>query len=103
MSFDLVTGDTGSKLVVPITDSDTKQVINLTGCSVIFRWEGSDGLMVERFASVPTPANGIAEYLFLAGEIIAPKMKIEVEVTDGTGAIVTGTDLITLTVREELG
>lgn len=103
MSYDLVTGDTGSKLVVPITDRESGAVVNLTGCTVKFRWEGSNGSMVNKTASVPTPANGIAEYKFLAGEIIAPEMKIEVEVTDGTGDIVTGTELITLSVREELG
>jgi hypothetical protein len=103
MSYDLVTNDTGSKLVVTITDNDTGAVVDLTACTVKFRWEGSTGAMVTKNASIPTPANGKAEYQFAAGEIVAPKMKIEVEVTDGTGYIVTGTELIELLVREELG
>ena len=103
MSYDLVTGDTGSKLIVTITDSDTGAVVDLTSCTVRFRWEDATGAIATRTAAIPTPANGKAEYQFAAGEIIAPEMRIEVEVTDGTGAVVTGTELIKLSVREELG
>jgi len=103
MSYDLVTGDTGSKLIVTIMDSDSGTVVDLTSCTVRFRWENETGEIVNRTATIPTPANGKAEYLFSAGEIIAPRMKIEVEVTDGTSLVVTGTNLIELSVREELG
>jgi hypothetical protein len=103
MSYDLVTGDTGSKLVVTITDSDTGAAVDLTSCTVRFRWADAAGAIVNRTATILNPANGKAEYQFAAGEIIAPEMQIEVEVTDGTGAVVTGTELIKLTVREELG
>lgn len=102
MSYDLVTGDTGSKLVVTVADNDTGAAVDLAGSTVRFRWEGNAS-MVTRTATVTNSAGGVAEYQFAAGEIIAPKMKIEVEVTDGIGQVVTSTDLIELTVREELG
>ncbi len=102
MSYDLVTGDTGSKLVVTIKDSATLGPADLTGCTVRFRWEGSAG-MVTKIATVTAPLTGVASYQFGAGDIVAPKMKIEVEVTDAATNVVTGTDLIELAVREQLG
>jgi len=47
--------------------------------------------------------NGVAEYQFLAGEIIVPKMKFEVEITDSSGFVVTNLTLIEVGVREQLG
>lgn len=102
MSYDLVTGDTGSILSVSVKDSETALAKDLTACSVIFRWEGVSGI-VSRAATITDAVNGVAQYQFAAGEIIAPRMKIEVEITDSAGKIVTGTELISLTVREELG
>lgn len=98
---DLVTGDTGSTISVTCK-SAAGVAINLTGATVLFRWEGAAGL-VEKAATITDAPNGVCEYQFAAGEIIAPKMKIEVEITDSGGKVVTGTDLIELTVREELG
>lgn len=102
MSYDLVTGDTGSKLVVTITDNETSLPVDLTGSTVVFRWEGDSGL-VSKNATITNAAAGIVEYQFDVGDIIYPRMRIEVEITDGIGKIVTGTDLIELTVREQLG
>lgn len=103
MSYDLVTGDTGSVLSITVLDSDTGLAKDLTACSVIFRWEGETGTVVNKTATISDAANGVVQYQFSAGEIFAPKMRVEVEVTDGAGFIVTGTDLITLQVREQLG
>lgn len=100
MAYDLVTGDTGSTLQVTIKDK-TGSAVDLTGGSVKFRWEGNAGL-VEVSAVLTDAVNGVASHKFAAGEIIAPKMRIEVEATVG-GDVITGTDLIELSVREELG
>lgn len=102
MSYDLVTGDTGSSLVVNIKDT-ASAVVNLTGATIKFRWEGEDGVLVERTATISDAVNGVAEYQFATNEIFATKMRVEVEVTDSAGKIITGTDLITLQVREQLG
>ncbi len=101
---DLVTGDTASKLVVTVKDNATSLPVNLTGVlSVKFRWRDNDGAVAVKTATVTDAANGVVEYLFGAGEIIAPSMKIEVEVTDSGGKIMTGLELIELAVREQLG
>jgi len=99
---DMVTGDTGSKLVVTCNDNDTSSVIDLTGASVVLRWEG-DTQVESRAMTITDAANGVAEYKFAAGEIIAPKMRFEVEITAGNGDIITNTALIELVVREQLG
>ena len=102
MSYDLVTGDTGSILSVTILDKVTGLPKDLTDCSVLIRWEG-DAAVVSYAMTITNALNGVVEYQFLANDIIAPKMRIEIEVTDGAGFMVTGTELIELIVREELG
>jgi len=100
---DLVTGDTGSRLILTVKDRSTETARNLTGATVKVRWRDNDRQLVERDASVTDATGGICQYVFAAGEIIAPSMRIEIEVTDSTGKIITGVDPIDLTVREEIG
>lgn len=102
MAYDLVSGDTGSVLVITIKDS-AGVVFDLTGASVVFRWDGETGALVERTATISDAANGKAEYQFAAGELFAPKMNIEVEITTVGGKKITATDLLKLSIREELG
>mgnify|MGYP001549789444 CR=1 FL=1 len=99
---DLVSGDTGSKLSVTVKDN-AGAIVDLTGATVKFRWLGNDNLIKEVDAGVTDAPNGVVQYAFLAGDIIAPEMKIEVEVTDSGGLINTSVALIDLTVREQLG
>jgi hypothetical protein len=102
MSVELVTGDTGSVLQVTCTDNDTAAAIDLTGATVTLRWEG-DTAIVEKTMTIDDAAGGVVSYQFLAGEIISPKMKFEVEITDSGGYITTNLELIEVVVREELG
>lgn len=102
MSVELVTGDTGSVLTVTCTDNDSAAAINLTGATVLLRWEG-DTALVERTMTIADAPAGIVTYRFLAGEIIFPRMKFEVEITDSGGLITTNLELIEIEVREELG
>lgn len=99
---DLVTGDTGSKLIVTCRDNETNEVIDLTGATVKLRWEGDAGV-IEKTMTVTNAAAGIAQYQFLAGEIIVPAMRFEVEITDSGGAIISSLGLIELVVREQIG
>ena len=100
---DLVTNDTGSKLQVTCSDNDTGAVLDLTGATVRARWEDVSGIMQTYVMNITEPANGVAEYQFLVGEIVYPKMKIEIEVTDAGGFITSNLTPIELTVREEFG
>jgi|WetSurMetagenome_2_1015567.scaffolds.fasta_scaffold1261689_2 hypothetical protein len=99
---DLVTGDTGSTLTATCTDSDGV-VIDLTGATVELHWEGDDGVVVSEVMTIDDAAGGIASYTFGAGEIFAPKMVFEVEITDSGGKIITCVDKIELIVREQIG
>jgi len=98
MAYDLVSGDTLPTLRVSVKD-EAGIAFDMTGMTAKFRWEGSTGI-VEKIAIVATD---IASYQFIANDIIAPKMKIELEITTSGGKIVTATDLIILNVREQLG
>lgn len=99
---DLVTGDTGSKLKVTCLDSGTNLPVNLSGSTVRLRWEGEAGV-VTKVMSITDATNGKVEYQFLANDIIAPKMRFEVEITDAGGFVVSNLELIELEVREQLG
>lgn len=100
---DLVTGDTGSILTVTCNDSAAGTAINLTGATVKVRWEDATGVLVLKTMTIENASGGIASYQFASGEIFAPKMKFEIEITDAGGKIVTNLALIELTVREQLG
>lgn len=99
---DLVTGDTGSKLKVTCNDSEGA-VINLTGATVELHWEDANGALASRNMTIENHAAGIASYTFAVGEIFSPKMVFEVEITDTGGKIITCTEKIELTVREQIG
>ena len=101
MSYDLVTGDTGSTLAVTITNSSTLAPVNLTGSTVRFRWMDGTGL-VEVIATVSDPVNGVAEWTFTTGQITGPVMRIEIEVTDATGKITSGLQPVVLKVRPQI-
>jgi hypothetical protein len=100
---DLVTGDTGSRLKWTLKDRATGNPIDLTGATVRIRWRGNDGVVVTKTATLFDAENGVISYQFQTGDIIAPKMAIEVEITDAAGKVNTSLDLTELTVREELG
>lgn len=99
MAYDLVTGDTLPVLKVAVKDHAGAD-FNLTGMTAKFRWEGEDGALVQKTASI---AGNVASYQFAAGEIFAPSMKIELEITNADGKIITVTDIISLSVREQIG
>lgn len=103
MAYTLVTGDTGSILRVTCKDAATSEVINLTGATVRAMWRSSAGILVTKSMTVTGALTGIAEYKFLAGEIAAPAMMIEIEVTDSGGNITTSLDSLDLRVRAQIG
>ena len=100
---DLVTGDTGSILRATCKDNEAGTVIDLNGATVKLRWESAIGTIILKTMTIESAANGIVTYQFLTGEIFAPKMKFEIEITDASTKIITSLSLIELTVREQLG
>jgi hypothetical protein len=98
---DFVSGDTGSSLSVPCVDSEGS-AINLTGCTVNLRWKDASGALVSKEMTIDDEANGIVSYKFGEGELYAPSMDFEVQITDVDGFILTILDLIAVTVRKAL-
>lgn len=99
----LVTGDTGSILEVTVKDKTTGAVVNLTGASVRFFWRDNEGTLQNVVATVTNAAGGVVSHQFTAGQIIAPEMRVEVQVTDSLGNTTTGVDPVELVVREQIG
>ena len=100
MSF--VSGDTGSKLEVTCKRDDTGVVIDLTGSTVKLKWDDAVGALQTKTMIITDAVNGIADYQFLAAELIAPQMKFEIEITDSGGKILHNIELIRENVREVL-
>lgn len=69
--FDLVAGDTGSKEHVTITDSLTKELVDLTGKTVVLRFSLNGGPTVERTMTVlnQTTHKGQVEYQYTAFDL----------------------------------
>ncbi len=100
-AFSFVEDDTASKLRVTCKNKATGIAIDLTGSTVQLQWTTRKGEFVEKTMSLVVPANGTAEYQFLDGELEAPNMKFEVEITDGSGNILRSLDVLYELVRKK--
>jgi len=100
MSF--VSGDTGSVLEVTCKDDDAGTVIDLTGATVELQWDDAAGALQSKTMTVTDAVNGVAEYQFLADELIATQMKFEVKITDSGGNVLRNIELLRENVREAL-
>lgn len=98
---DFVSSDTGSTLLVTCTD-DAGGVINLTGSTIKLRWQEAAGTVADKTMAIVSAAAGTCSYKFLAGELFAPGMAFELEITDPGGFKLSNVDLITANVRAQL-
>lgn len=99
-SVEWVAGDTGSKLVATCKDNETQALIDLTGATVRAKYRIDGGALQTKVMTVLSPAtNGKAEYLFLAGELTAGVMRVEIEITDGSGKVITSIEAFLLKIR----
>ena len=103
MSAELVTNDTGSTLRLTCKDNELDTAIDLTGSTVRLRWEDDSAAVQTRTMTIVDAANGIVTYKFLTGEIVFPKMRFEVEITDSGGYIISNLSLLEIETREEMG
>jgi hypothetical protein len=53
--------------------------------------------------TIVNPTGGIVTYKFVATELFAPKMDLEVEITDVASQILTVLDIIRVKVRSQIG
>lgn len=103
MAYEFVTGDTGSKIVITCTDSVLGTAINLAGATVKLHWITNAGVLANKTMTVTSAATGVCEYQFLTGEIEAPTMTFEVEITDSASKVITSLDPVVVSVRNQLG
>lgn len=98
---DFVSGDTASSLLVTCTD-DMGAVINLNGCSVNLHWQQATGTIADKTMTIISAVDGVCSYKFLTGELFAPGMAFEIEITDASGFKLSNINLITANVRAHL-
>ena len=103
MSAELVTNDTGSVLRLTCKDNELGTAIDLTASTVRLRWEDDTATVQTRTMTIEDTAGGIVTYQFLSGEIVYPKMRFEVEITDSGGYIISNLSLLEIETREEMG
>lgn len=99
---DFVAGDTASSLAVTCVDN-SGAAVDLTGCTVTIRWKDEIGETQTKTMTVSDATAGICTYQFGEDELFSPGMSFEVEITDIGGKKLSNVDLISVTVREQLG
>lgn len=99
---DFVAKDTASTLRVTCVD-DSDAAVDLSGCTVSIRWKDEIGTVQTQAMTVSDATAGICTYQFGTDELFAPGMSFEVEITDSSGKKLSNVDLISVTVREQLG
>lgn len=105
MGNEFVAGDTGSTLRVTCLDNETGLPLDLNSRTVWIKWKSNGTIpagLPKQMDKVDPQINGVAEYLFAAGELVAGVMEIEVEVREAGGNSVRNLDLLIETVREAL-
>ena len=100
----LVSGDTASVYRVTCRDKDSGEVIDLTGSTVYLRWRNSagDDTIERQMTVVGSPADGVAEYQFVADELFAPRMLFEVLIRNAQNQLLHSLDLLAEPVRRQL-
>lgn len=102
-SFNLVSGDTGSKIRVTCKNDSDESIIDLTSKTVNLKWKNAAGVLQTKQMTIINPAtDGKAEYQFVTTEIYPDKMKLEVEIIDSISNKIRSLDLISLKVRTAL-
>ena len=101
-NYSFVAGDTGSVLRVTCTNDSDDSAIDLTGCTVVLKWRNASGVLTSQTMTIVTAASGICEYRFAAGELFAPSMAFEVQITDASSRVIRSLSLIETSVRAAL-
>ena len=102
--YELVEGKQGV-IEVPITYQSDGSVVDLTGATVTLRWVDNDSAktLIEKTMDLGVdPTLGVASYTFALGEVYAPHMRFDVDVTDSGGLQLASNSLIKVNVRKRL-
>lgn len=98
--FDVVEGD-NTKYEVTCQEKDGT-AFDLTGCTVEINWQHEGGTPETREMTVTDAPNGVAEYVFQDNELTAPRMILEVKITDAGGKILYSDCIDELNVRKKI-
>jgi len=100
---DFVAGDTNSVLRATITKASDGLAQDLTATTVTLKYRISNGTLVTRVMTKLIPlTSGVAEYLFLTGELTAGTMVGEVEVLSNSGLLFTTVEPFIKVIRPRL-
>ena len=99
---EFVANDTGSALVITAKKQSDRTVIVLTGSTVRLRYSISGATTQVKTMTITDAVNGVAQYQFLTGELIAGTMKGEIEITDSTSKITTSVVPFVVEVRAKI-
>jgi len=106
MAINFVQGDTSPILKLVLTDSVSLQPINLTGATINFNVKatGAAQLSFSKVASIVNAAGGIANIVWVAGDLDrAPgSYQAEIEVIDSAGIKETVFEFVELFIREDI-
>lgn len=103
MSYDLVAGDRGSKLIVTCRDRSSNSAINLSGKTVELRYQLNGGTVQTRTMTVTDGPAGKAEYQFTASDLAAGTLTGEIRISPGQTDQLTSVTPFYLAVRAALG
>ena len=98
--YDFVEDDNGI-LKVPCLDN-AGAAINLTGATVTINWMDDNGNITTKTMTVTDQPNGLAEYKFGTGELVAPSMMVEVKIVDAASNELRNTCLLELKIRRKI-
>lgn len=79
--LEFVAGNTSSKLVVVLKDKGTAYPINLTGATVHLKFSINGGAASNRTMTIQTALDGLVNYTFGTGELIAGDLVGQVFIT----------------------
>lgn len=102
---DLVAGDGGIKLRVTIRDSETNDLLDLSGKTVKVRYAINGGVLQERSMTVMNQASnkGQAEYQFLTSDVtVAGELRGEFRLQAGLADQLTTVDTFYLSIKAPL-
>lgn len=101
--YDFVANDDGSVLTVTCKNDQDKTVIDLAGSTVQLSWRDQASALITKAMTVLNPTiNGKAQYQFAVGELFAPGMLVEPQITDAGGKKITALKLLYLSVRKAI-
>jgi hypothetical protein len=101
MDYDFVAGDRNSKLQCTCVREADDTAIDVTTATVNLRWSMNEGTVTSSSMTKEDAANGVVSYTFGDGELVAGRLKAEVEILSG-GLPLTSLEAMRFSVRERV-